>query len=190
MGFFWPFRDSDCRLSSMLEEHQVHPMVLDMSVLEAGLLSWQCLPSSPSALTSCLPSRDSHHVALNIRCNVSFCDPKWWSTHFPYFGKPDLKMLTLKRVNLWHYFLQYLIHFIVIFSIAKTRLQRIWAGAYSVESTVLICIFKPRLCMCTLCSHQMPAGEHFLHCCIPTAVAQISKFEPTACLKQSPQKKE
>lgn len=114
----------------------------------------------------------------------------WWSTHFPYFGKPDLKMLTLKRVNLWHYFLQYLIHFIVIFSIAKTRLQRIWAGAYSVESTVLICIFKPRLCMCTLCSHQMPAGEHFLHCCIPTAVAQISKFEPTACLKQSPQKKE
>lgn len=79
-GFFWPFRDSDCRLSSMLEEHQVHPMVLDMSVLEAGLLSWQCLPSSPSALTSCLPSRDSHHVALNIRCNVSFM----WSKVMEY----------------------------------------------------------------------------------------------------------
>lgn len=157
------------------------------------LWCWTCLSWSPASShgnvcpAALLPSHLASHLKL-----WSWTSDAVFLSVIQSDGVPTshlLENLTLRCAGKFEgLFSSTPIHFAVIFSIAKTRLQRILGSFYSIESTVLICIFKPRVWMCALHSHQMPEGVH-LHCCIPTAVARISKFEQKTYLKQSPQKK-
>lgn len=156
-----------------------------MSGLEVGFLPWEGLPSSPPAITPCCPSQG---IALSLWCNGSSCDSVWWRAHksFPIVFRKI--QLSDTPVNLKNYFLQYLILSAIIISTLNERLLRTWGDPCPAETSVLISVVEPRMWMCALLSRQVPAGARLLPCCMSSAVAQMSKFEQRAYLKQSPQK--
>lgn len=64
----------------------------------------------------------------------------------------------------------------------------IYGNFWSAETTVLVSFVRSRAWMRSFHRLQVPAGVHFLHQCTSWVVKQMSEFEQTSYLKQTPQK--
>lgn len=178
-------RVNEGRLSNILEGMGTSQWC--WTCLGNGFIPWQSLPSNPPVITPCYSSQGR---ALNLWYNISFRDPRWWSAHTS-FSYDILENSTFRCIGkieeLFSLILNSFCHYSQHIALSD-RLQRIWGDPCSAETTLLICIVKPRVGLCAFCSRQVPAAVSFLHRCISSAIAQMNKFEQTAYLKQSPEK--